>query len=410
MDPMKFPFPPGPLGEPPAELTGLRAKCPVSKVTLPSGDEAWIVSGYDEVMTALTDPRLSRAALREPGAPRVVSGPDFGDNPYSIFNIEGADHTRLRKLIAPAFSPRRAEQLRPRVREITGELIDRMAAMSQPVDIYREFCGLLPIWVVCEIVGAPLEDRDKIRDWTETLMQVGGSGERRNQARAEFAGYVRGLIADRRATAGPSRTEPAEAAGTGEPDDLLGTLIAAHDDGALSEAELHWVGAEMLLAGHDTTVNTLGRGIYQLLRNREQWVALISRPELAVTAAEEILRYAPPSDVGLMRVAVGDLEVGGQQIAKGEGVIPLMHAAARDDRHVPEPERLNIEREKVSHLAFGYGPHYCPGQAVARMELQVALETLAWRLPGLRLAVPAQDVTWIGGHITIRADAIPVTF
>lgn len=390
-----FPFPPGQMGEPPAELDSLRAKCPVSRVTLPSGDAAWVVSGRDEVVAALTDSRLSRAALREPGAPRVVPGPDFGDNPYSLFNLEGAEHSRLRQLIAPAFSRRRAEVLRPRVQEITDGLIGRLTAQSQPIDLYREFCELLPIWVVCEIVGAPLSDRERIKRWTETLMRVGSDGDRL-RARTEFIGYVRDLVALR-------RSEPK--------DDVLSELIMARDDiGGLSEAEMHWLGAELLLAGHDTTVNTLGRGIFQLLRHREQWELLTAHPdELTNMAVEEVFRYAPPSDVGLMRVALDDLTIGDTQICKGEGVIPLMHATARDERHVPHPERFDITRPHSMHLVFGHGPHFCPGQAVARMELQVAFGTLARRLPGLRLAVPPDQVRWIGGHITLRAEAIPVT-
>lgn len=390
-----FPFPTGPFAEPPGQFQDLRAKCPVSRVSLPSGDNAWVVSGYDEVAGALADKRLSRAALREPGAPRMVKGPDFGDNPYSVLNQEGPDHARLRKLIAPGFTQRRAEALRPRVQEITDELVDRLTAIGQPVDIYHEFCALLPIWVACEIVGAPVTDRDRIKEWTETLVSVGSNG--RQGAREEFTSYVRALVASR-------RDQPA--------DDLLSALIQARDDGGqLTEAELTWLGAEMLLAGHDTTVSTIGRGIFQLLRHREQWERLVARPEeMTATAVEEILRYAPPSDVGLLRVALEDLELGGVKIRKGDGVIPLMHAAARDERHFGEPEHFDIGRPENRHMAFGHGRHYCPGAPVARMELQVAFYTLARHLPGLRLAVNPEQVRWIDGHITLHAKAIPVSF
>ncbi|MEV6328776.1 cytochrome P450 [Streptomyces sp. NPDC051909] len=391
-----FPFPPGQEGEPPVQLAGLRAKCPVSRVVLPSGDEAWVVSGYDEVTAALSDHRLSRAALREPGAVRMVKGPDFGDNPYSLFNLEGADHARLRRMIAQAFSPRSAEVLRPRVQEIADELVDRLAELPRPVDIYAEFCALLPIWVVCEIVGAPVDDRGAIKEWTETLMSV-TSNERRLEAREAFTGYVRGLVAAR-------REEPR--------DDLLSILVQARDeDDRLTEAELTWLGAELLLAGHDTTVNTLGRGLFQLLRRREQWELLTARPEeLTESAAEEVFRYAPPSDSGLLRIALDDIELAGTLIRKGEGVIPLMHAAARDERHFDEPERFDITRTANRHLVFGYGPHHCPAAGVARMEVQVALGTLARRLPGLTLAVRPEEVEWRGGHITLRPESVPVTF
>ncbi|MFG2605973.1 cytochrome P450 [Streptomyces sp. NPDC048514] len=394
--PQSFPFAPGPTGEPPAELGGLRARCPVSRVRLPSGDEAWAVTGYDEVMAALSDGRLSRAALREPGAVRVVNGPDFGDNPFSLFNLEGPDHARLRRLIGQAFSPRRAAEIRPRVQEIADELVDRLLGLPQPVDLYAEFCALLPIWVVCEIVGAPVADRERIKDWTETLMSV-TSNERRLAAREAFTGYVGGLVAAR-------REEPR--------DDLLSTLVQARDDNdRLTEGELTWLGAELLLAGHDTTVNTLGRGVFQLLRHREQWELLTARPdELTPSATEEVFRYAPPSDAGLLRIAVEDLELGGTRIGKGEGVIPLMHASSRDERRFADPDRFDITRTDNRHLVFGYGPHHCPAAGVGRMEVQVALGTLARRLPGLALAVEPDAVRWRGGHITLRPDAVPVTF
>ncbi|MFV0126932.1 cytochrome P450 [Streptomyces sp. HMX112] len=189
-------------------------------------------------------------------------------------------------------------------------------------------------------------------------------------------------------------------------------LVHARDnDDRLTEGELTWLGAELLLAGHDTTVNTLGRGIFQLLRRRSQWELLTARPhELTEPATEEVFRYAPPSDAGLLRIALEDFELGGVTIRAGEGVIPLMHASSRDERRFADPGRFDITRTPNRHLVFGYGPHHCPAAGVGRMEVQVALGTLARRLPRLALAVEPEAVRWRGGHITLRPETVPVTF
>ncbi|MEV7187869.1 cytochrome P450 [Kitasatospora sp. NPDC093102] len=390
-----YPLPLSPYGEPPAEFAELRAKCPVSRVRLPSGDQAWLVTGYDEVVSALSDQRLSRAALREPGAVRTVSGEDFSDNPYNLLNQEGPDHARLRRLIAPAFTPRKAERWRSRVAEIADELIDRLVEGPRPADLHHDFAAVLPVWVICEMVGAPVEDRPLLQQWTDRLVSITAhTPEERLAARQESAAYVAGLVAERRANPG---------------EDLLSTLIAARDDqDRLDERELVWLGINLLVAGHDTTVSAVSRALYQLLRHPDQWRLLTERPDLLENATEELLRYAPPSEIGFMRIATEDLELAGTPVARGEGVIPVMHAAGRDIRRVDDPERLDLTRTDPKHVAFGHGTHYCPGAGVARMELQVAFGTLARRLPSLRLAVPAEQVEWLGGLLTLRPKALPV--
>ncbi|MFF8958296.1 cytochrome P450 [Streptomyces sp. NPDC014894] len=392
----EYPFPVGPFAEPPEEYAALRAQCPVTRVRLPSGDSALMVTGYDEVVAAMADRRLSRAALREPGAVRTVKGEDFSDNPYNLLNQEGEDHARLRRLIAPAFTPRRAEKWRARVEEIAHELIDRLEAGPRPADLHHDFAAVLPVWVICEMVGAPVEDRDRLHRWTEALVSITAhTPEERLAAREESAAYVAGLIAERRAN--PS-------------DDLLSTLIAARDgdNDRLGERELVWLGINLLVAGHDTTVGAVVRSLYQLLRHPDQWRLLTEDPALVPAATEELLRYAPPSDIGFMRVATEKLEIAGTAISPGEGVIPVMHAAGRDTRHVDRPEELDLTRTDAVHAAFGHGAHYCPGAGVARMELQVAFGVLARRLPSLRLAVPPERVEWLGGLLTLRPRALPV--
>jgi len=390
-----YPLPLGPLGEPPETYSELRAKCPVTRVQLPSGDTALMVTGYDEVEAALSDRRLSRAALREPGAVRTVTGEDFSDNPYNLLNLEGSDQSRLRRLISPAFTPRKAELWRPRMEEIAHELIDRLEAGPRPADLHHDFAAVLPVWVICEMVGAPVEDRAKLQKWTDHLVSITAhTPQERLTAREESAAYVAGLIARH-------REEPGE--------DLLSTLVTARDDDdRLNERELVWLGINLLVAGHDTTVSAISRSLFQLLRHGDQWRLLAENPDLLPAATEELLRYAPPSEIGFMRIATQDLELGGTRVAKGEGVIPVMHAVGRDTRHVADPEALDLTRTDAAHLAFGHGHHYCPGAGVARVELQTAFGVLAQRLPSLRLAVPADEVEWLSGLLTLRPKALPV--
>lgn len=391
----QYPMPLGPLAEPPPRYRELRERCPVIRVEMPSGDHAWMVTGFDEIVAAMTDPRLSRAALREPGAPRTIKGPDFGDNPYNLLNQEGADHARLRRLIAPAFTPHKARMWRARVEKIADELVDHLEAGRRPANLHQDFTALLPMRVICEMVGAPIEDWPKLQEWTDRLVSITAyTSEERLTAREESAAYVAALVAQRRA-------EPGE--------DVLSALAMARDaHDRLSEQEMVWLGINLLVAGHDTTVSALSRGIYMLLRNSDQWRLLCERPELVEHATEELLRYAPPSEIGFMRVATEDLEVGGVEISKREGVIPVMHAAGRDSRRVRDPDTLDITRTDATHIAFGQGPHYCPGAGVARMEMQVGLAALSRRLPSLRLAIPPEEVEWISGLLTIRPASLPV--
>ncbi|WP_037915095.1 cytochrome P450 [Actinacidiphila yeochonensis] len=392
-----FPFPPGPLAEPPEQYAELGAGCPVSRVRLPSGDQAWYVTGYDEVQAALSDGRLSRAALREPGAPRVVTGPDFSDNPYNLLNQEGPDHKRLRRLISPAFTPRRAAALRGTVQRIADELIDDLVAAGPAGDLHRDYAAVLPVHVICALIDAPREDRPKIQLWTDRLVSITAhTPEERLSAREESAAYVAALIGQRRADPG---------------DDLLSELIKAHDEGdRLTGQELVWLGINLLVAGHDTTVGAISRGLFALLRHPEQYRLLAKAPDdrgLLGHAVDELLRYAPPSDFGFIRVATEDLTIGGVDVAAGEGVIPAMHAAGRDSRHVTDPDILDLTRGDANHLAFGHGAHYCPGAGVARLELEIAFGSLARRLPELRLAVPEDQVRWIGGLLTLRPEVLP---
>ena len=389
----QYPFPVGPGGHPPEQYHDLRGRCPVARVGLPSGDEAWFVTGYEEAAAALSDRSLSRAALREPGAPRLIKGEDFSDNPYNLLNQEGPDHSRLRRLLTPAFTPRQAERLRPRIQELADELVDELVADGPPADLHERFASVFPVRVICEMVGAPDSDRERIQEWTDALVSTADEPERRMAAREGSAAYVATLVAER--VENPK-------------DDLLGNLVAARDENndRLGERELVWLGVNLLVAGHDTSVSAISRGLFSLLAHREQFRRLQEDPSISANAVEELLRFAPPSEGGFVRVATADTTVGDVAVRAGEAVIPAMHVAGRDEREVADPDTLDVTRDDAKHLAFGKGPHYCPGAGVARVELQVAFETLSRRLPDLHLVKEPEEIGWRNGLLTLRPEGL----
>ena len=268
----------------------------------------------------------------------------------------------------------------------------------RPADLHGHFAALLPIWVITDMLDVSRDERANIQRWTDHLVSVTKyTDEDRLRAREDAAAFVMSLLAQRRGHPG---------------EDLLSDLITARDGSdRLSEQELAWLTINLLVAGHDTSVSALSRGAYALLRHPDQWRLLVrnvGNAEFVKHAVEELLRYAPPSEIGFIRVATESIELAGTQISKGEGVIPAMHAAGRDLRHVAQPEQLDLGRPDIKHIAFGQGAHYCPGAGLARLELEIGFGTLARRLPGLHLAPPAEQISWIGGLLTLRPAALPV--
>lgn len=389
----RFPFAADRLTEPPAEFRRLRETDPVARVLLPTGYRAWLVTRYDDVRTVLADPRLSRAATTRPDTPRL--GPARPE-PDSLMAMDPPDHTRLRRLLVPAFSSRRIERLRPRVAGTVGELLDGMAQAGPPADLVRHLSMPLPIITICELLGVPPEDRDSFRDWTDAALTLRpGAVDAVTQARQRLAGYL-GRLVEHKAQ------QPA--------DDVLSSLVSARDDDRLSSAELVSVAGTLITAGYHTVAHSLANSVLALLRHPDQLDPLRGGSELPAPVVEELLRWTPgPVSGGTIRIATEDVRIGSTVVRSGEAVIPSTASANRDAAVFPDPDALLLGRTDNRHVAFGPGIHHCLGAALARLELQVAIGELLRRFPGLRLAVPEEELVWGGGMIR-GVSSLPVAW
>ncbi|MFF9093525.1 MULTISPECIES: cytochrome P450 [unclassified Streptomyces] len=379
---LRFPFETSRLFDPPAEWRELRESCPVARADLPTGDRAWLVTRYEDVRAVLNDPRLSRAATTRPDAPRL--GPARPE-PDSIMAMDPPDHTRLRRLLAPAFTGRQAERLRPRIARTAERLLDDMAEIGPPVDLVEHLARPLPIITICELLGVPDEDRESFKEWTDAALTLAPHAAGAvTGARERLADYLRHLIAEKQHRPG---------------DDLLGTLIAAREEDRLRPAELVTVAATLITAGYHTVANSLANSVLALLRHPEQLDPLRGGP-FPPQAVEELLRWTPgPVSGGTIRIATQEVKVGSTVVRPGEAVIPSTASANRDAAAFEDPDALDLSRAENRHIAFGHGIHRCLGAPLARVELHVAFDALLRRFPGLRLAVAEEELTWGTGMI-----------
>lgn len=393
--PRTFPLPaPDPL-EPAPEYAKLRESEPVAPLTLPTGHRAWVITRHEHVRQVMADPRFSKAALTSPDAPRLLP---VAKGSKSIFTMDPPEHTRLRKLVTKAFTARHMEKLRPRVQEITDQLLDAMAADDQPADLIAHLAQPLPITVICELLGVPLADQDRFRVWSDVMLSVSAhSSDAVMEARIGLNGYLTELIATKQAA-------PA--------DDLLTHLIEAREeDDRLSEEELLAFGHTLLVAGYHATTGEVVGALITLLRKPDLWQQLLADPSLVPSAVEELLRYSVAGGgAGAMRIATEDMELGGATIRKGDAVLPAITSANRDAAVFDSPDEVDLGRETNPHLTFGHGLHHCLGAQLGRIELQVALASLVERFPGLHLAVPADELEWVTGMAFRRPLALPVAW
>ncbi|SCL15037.1 Cytochrome P450 [Micromonospora nigra] len=383
-----------PLVTPP-EFAQLRAERPVAPAVLPTGSVVYLVTRYDDVKTVLTDLRFSRAALTAPDAPRVTPIPM---PPNALFTTDPPEHTRLRALVGRAFTARATERMRVRVRQLTAELLDGIEAAGQPADLIESFVFPLPVAFICELLGVPYADRDQLRAWSDRIFAIGDFPEEEVLTAYQGIGtYLDGLL-------DAKREKPA--------DDMLSTLVTVQDEqGFLDQGDLIVLAMTLLMVGYPTTVDTLSCSLLMLLSHPEQYARLHTDPELIAPAVEELLRLNPPSsNLSDLRIAVADVEIGGTVIPAGSGVIPCYTSANRDETQFADPERFDIDRGGVGHIALGHGPHYCLGAALARVELQEALRGLVNRFPHLRLADPPEQLPWRESMFGIEIKELRVTW
>lgn len=391
-----------PFGESPAldlhpEYARLRERGAPVRIQMEYGGEAWLVTRYEDVRFVLADSRFSRAqaAGRDVARPRPPV-----DSKSMLLSLDPPDHTRLRTLAAHGFTPRRIADLRPRILGFTDDLLDRMLAMpGQQADLAAALAWPLPVTVICDMLGVPRVDQDRLRRWTELTVSLGRdtSHAEITAAREHLQDYLAALIRQR-------RDHPT--------DDVLSALVAARDQGeGLSDSELVRLAVSLLIAGHETTANEIANAVYLLLSDRRRWRTLVDNPALIPTAVEELLRFIPiATSVNFARVATEDVILGGQPIRAGEVVHVQRHAANRDPVAFADPEELDLYRTPNPHLAFGYGVHYCLGAPLARLELQVALGRLIARTPTLALAVPAAEVVWRSDSLMRTIISLPVAW
>ena len=362
----------------------------VHRATLADGHDAWLIVRYEQAMAALNDPRLSKdmhAALAR-GSDVVAEGlpgPEFARH---MLTVDPPDHTRLRRLVSAAFSPRRIEALGQRVQIIVDDLLDELAARGPQsrVDLVSTFAFPLPFTVICELLGVPNSERTRLgREFTRLLVPTSTTAEYAEAKRASDA-----VVAMLKHLVAAKETDP--------DDDLVSALISARDGAErLDSQELLSTIFQLIVAGHDTTASLIGNSVVALLRNPEELSKLRSDPSKIPAAIEEFLRYDAPVPHSTFRYTVEPITISGVTIPEGSQVIISLAAANRDHGRYLDAETLNVDRAVTRHLAFGHGIHHCLGAPLARMEGQVALGSLLRRFPDLSLADPSEKLRWSHG-------------
>ncbi|MUN36172.1 MULTISPECIES: cytochrome P450 [Actinomadura] len=374
----------------------LRREEPVSRIRLPYGGEGWLVTRYEDTKQVFADPRFSRAAtVGREDVPRTTPEPAGGG---FLLSMDPPEHSRVRRLVAKAFTHRRVERLRPRVQEIVDARLTAIERSGPPADLVSRLALPLPITVICEMLGVPPQDQDRFRDFSDAILST--TAYTRDEilaVRDALLTYLADMVRRR-------REHPA--------DDLLGALVAARDDeDRLSEEELVNLGVGLLIAGHGTTANQISNFTYVLLTRPGSWELLRDKPDLVPGAIEELLRYVEFGTGGsFARIATEDVEVGGVLVRAGEAVFVNAQAANRDGTVFEDPDEVDLTRGRNPHLTFGHGLHHCLGAQLARLILQVAIGSLLRRFPALRLAVPAEDVPWKTGLLVRGPNALPVSW
>ncbi|SDM50768.1 cytochrome P450 [Allokutzneria albata] len=377
LDPVPYPFPRAELTAPAPAYRRLRRERPVCRIRLPSGDLAWLVTRYDDARFVLADPRFSKRALLDGGAARTRRGELLSG---LLFTTDPPEHTALRARLTGALTPRRIAALRPVVVGLAERLVDDLEPGD---DLMSVFVEPLAMSVICALLGVSVDEHRRYARWAETVLSIARfSDDEVSRAQRELLDNVHAQL----------RT----ASGEG----LIAALAAdSPDDMAVVKLV-----ATLLVTGYETMVAGIGCAVLTLLVHCGQMRAV--DPALL----EELLRFATFGDALRSRRAIADVELGGVLIRDGDVVMVSIASANRDEDAFSEPERFDPERERVRHLSFGHGPHFCVGAALARLELEVALEVLGRRLPTLSLAAPAEEIRLRFGSAEAPPESLPITW
>jgi cytochrome P450 len=386
----------------------LRAEGPAREVVMPHGAKVWMVTRYDDVRFLLNDPRVSKNGWRmnemfnrHSTAPAAAAeddeepaGPGFDDDLSAhMMNSDPPRHTRLRTLVSKAFTARRMEELRPKIEQITGELLDAFPAGGE-VDLVKSFTTPLPITLVFDLLGIPHQDRGRFGEWATKLVGAGHDPDEVAEASRQLTEYANELIDTKRV----------------HPDDaLVSALVRVTDDGdRLTQSELVAMIFLLVIAGSETPTNQLGNAIYHLLTNPGELARLRADLSLMPAAVEELMRYDGGVGTASFRFSLDDIPLGEVVIPAGEIIVLSLSSANRDSSHFPDPDRLDLNRHPRGALAFGHGIHYCIGAPLAKLTLQIGLSRLITRYPELRFATEPDQLTWKNSTLVHGLTALPV--
>ena len=380
----------------------LRDQAPVHRIILGDKRPAWLVTRYDDVVTVLKDDRFGKdkrkvmtrdQIAREPWIPKMLQPIE-----RNMLDADAPEHTRLRGLVHTAFTPRLIENMRERIQRLTDELLNPIETRGR-MDLIRDYALPVPTTIIAEMLGVPERERHKFHRWSNSIVSIVPSKWGLLKAIPSliaFLRYIRRLVRTRRAALR---------------DDLVSALVEAHGAGdRLSEDELLAMVSLLLIAGHETTVNLIGNGMLALLDHPQQLERLRDDPGLIKPAVEELLRYDGPLETATERYAREDATIAGVTIPRGEMVFAVLASANRDERQFDHADTLDLTREPNRHLAFGQGVHFCLGAPLARLEGQIAINTLLRRIPDLRLAVPRASLRRRPGLVLHGLKSLPVAF
>jgi cytochrome P450 len=402
-----FPMPHECPMRPPVEYRRLREQGPASRVRMPDGQVAWLITGYDLSRRLLADPRLSSDRMHPafPAFPLALSAKQraalLRDNRLniqrSVIGMDAPEHDAHRKMLISEFSVRRIAALRPRIQAIVEKCTDDLLAAPQPADLVEHVSLAVPSLVICELLGVRSEQRHGFHEWTNKLIGRAASVQERIGAATALNNALDELI---------TRQE------SGTPnDDVIGRLIVRNrKDRVMSHEDILGNAVLLLTAGHETTANMISLGTVALLENPEQKAQVMADSSLLPAAVEEMLRYFSIVENATARVAIEDIELDGVTIGKDEGVVVSGLAADWDESEFPNPDKLDFQRVARHHLAFGYGVHQCLGQNLARLELEIVFETLLRKAPNLRLAIPAAELPYKDEASVYGIHSVPVNF
>ncbi|MFE5571630.1 cytochrome P450 [Amycolatopsis japonica] len=384
---------------PPPEYETLREESPISRVGLPSGQTAWALTRLEDIREMLSSPHFS-SDRRNPSFPLLVARPVRSEDDSfrpSLIGMDPPEHSQARRDVVGEFTVKRMKALQPRIQQIVDEHIDALLAGPKPADLVQALSLPVPSLVICELLGVPYSDHDFFQSCSSRMLSREVSPEERQTAFEGLRNYLDDLVTKKEANA----TE----------DDLLGRqILKQRESGEADHGELVGLAFLLLIAGHETTANMISLGTVTLLENPDQLAKIKADPDKTLAAIEELLRVFTIAESATSRFATADVEIGGTLIRAGEGVIGLSNAGNHDPAGFENPDTFDIERGARHHVAFGFGVHQCLGQNLARLELQIVFDTLFRRVPGIRIAVPVDELPFKHDSTIYGLHALPVTW